>query len=112
MKSIVTLEQVKRTVNPLHFLPRPHIRQSQDHPLAPLSAVQSLLNELSLNGKRERKQLSAAFSQLGRNSSPTAAWLTGLYCLISKRSVRTCQLGALRRQTGSVFPPGGGRAVS
>lgn len=87
-----------------------------DHPLPPLSAVQSLLTELSPDGKRERKQLSAALSQPERNSSPTAAWLTGLYCLIPRwrdrsRERKQCNTsasahGALHRQTGSVFPLG------
>lgn len=65
-------------------LPLPHIQQAhpRDHPLPLLSAVQSPLTELSLDGKRERKQLSAALSQPERNSPPTAAWLTGRYCLI------------------------------
>ncbi len=99
-------------------LPLSHIRQAhpRDHPLPPLSAVQSLLTELSPDGKRERKQLSAALSQPERNSPPTAARLTGLYCLIlswrdgsgeRERSVRTRSAsarGALHRQTGSVFP--------
>lgn len=66
-------------------LPLPHIKQAhpQDHPLPLLSTVQSLLTELSPDGKRERKELSAALSQPERSSPPTAAWLTGLYCVSS-----------------------------
>lgn len=75
---------------PIHLppprLPLPHILCSHPsgHPLPPLSAVQSLLTELSLDHNRERKQLSAAFSQPERNSSPTAGWFTGLYRLIPR----------------------------
>ncbi|KAI3367779.1 hypothetical protein L3Q82_026620 [Scortum barcoo] len=84
------------------YLPLPHTQQAhpRDHPLPPLSAVQSLLTELSPDGKRERKQLSAAVSQSERNSPPTAAWLTGLYCLIPRR--REVGAGGERERARSV----------
>lgn len=47
----------------------------REHPLPPLSAVQSPLTELSPDGNRERKQLSAALSQPPRNSFPAARQL-------------------------------------
>lgn len=79
-----------------------------DHPHPPLSAVQSLLTELSPDGKGERKRLSAALGQPESNSSPTAGWLTGLYRLIPNVAGWD---DALHRQTGSVSPLGEG-AVS
>lgn len=56
-----------------------------DHPLPPLSVVQSVLTELSPAGQRERKQLSTSLSEPWRNSSLTAGWLTALYHLILRR---------------------------
>lgn len=56
---------------------------SPDHQILPLlSAVQSPLTELSPDGGRDGKQVSASLRQQRRNSSLTAARLAGLYCLI------------------------------
>lgn len=70
-----------------------------------------MLTELSPDGKRERKQLSAAFSQPERNSSLTAVRSTGLYCQIPKwrdgSSLWTHRPRALSRRTDSVSSLGG-----
>lgn len=55
---------------------------SPDHLLPLLSAVQSPLTELSLDGGRDGKQVSAGLRQQRRNSSLTAARFAALYCLI------------------------------
>lgn len=60
---------------PFHPFPLSHIQQARpyDHPLPLLSAVQSLLTDLSLVGKGERKQLSAALS--GGEKLSCDSWL-------------------------------------
>lgn len=94
---------------------QPHTQQVHpwDDSLTLLSAVQSLLTELSLDGKRERKQLSAAGEELSSDS-----WLVNwslmpnpeLDGLGGEREKAQCKNtsapahGALHRQMGSVFP--------
>lgn len=51
-------------------LPLPHIQQAhpQDHPLPPLSAVQSLLTELSPDGKRGKETTVGSPQSAGRET--------------------------------------------